>query len=653
MEQQISQKKSRSLTQKLRDSFIGVSLFSLLAAIVGIGSYQIIEQEQNEVLDISVPAALGAERIAKLGLSVVATTPTLLAARNERELQRHTWRTQIDNKDSQIVLAQMRELGISPQLLDKIEKDLKDEFSTLETQISLVKTRNKQNAQITEHAVLARNTARQLIEILKPNIVEASAALLDRSDEIRKSLTQPFTVGANTLEQFELLAEKDYYRVERLIDMQFRAESIINDVDELLLTVDRNGVERLRNDLSLNLRSLTRNALNVEDRSLRQQLGEKLRNISTPTQGDNNIFTLRSSFIEITKKLDELSSRNLKRSQRLQVSVEKLLSESSALIANSTDQARRAVTLGRIILTTIAITAFIVAVGFIWQFVIKGIANRIRRLENITNELAKGNVDIDVDVMGGDELGRMADAVRVFKKNATELRRSNSDLARMNEHLEQFTYIVSHDLRAPLRGIRNSAQWIEEDLGDETPSEVKGHVARLQKQTGRLGNLLNDLLEYSRIGTNKFNAENVDLEALVRNIADYISTDKPLKIDTGSGLPTIRLYQTPLSIVFQNLIENAAKYSDKAETNVKISYRRDKSLHHFSVQDDGPGILPQDHEKIFLPFRKLKNGKEISGNGMGLALVKKAIETHGGKINISSSPPSEAGTTFNFTWPAT
>jgi two-component system, chemotaxis family, CheB/CheR fusion protein len=233
-------------------------------------------------------------------------------------------------------------------------------------------------------------------------------------------------------------------------------------------------------------------------------------------------------------------------------------------------------------------------------------------------------------------------------ERALEIR--NQELARLNASLEQFTYIVSHDLRAPLRTILNSAKWIEEDLGSTANEDVRGHCDRLMSYSKRLTDMLTDLMEYSRLGHGETAVETIDLMAIVAITRQTLDGDDRLKVSWTGQLAPIACRRAPLQLVFQNLLDNALKYSDKPQVNAVIA-AEDLGTHlRFSVSDDGPGIPKRHHDKIFLPFRKLEHSTDKPGTGMGLALVKKAIEDNGGVVEVISAPDERPGTTFRFTW---
>lgn len=244
----------------------------------------------------------------------------------------------------------------------------------------------------------------------------------------------------------------------------------------------------------------------------------------------------------------------------------------------------------------------------------------------------------------------LVDVTRL-KQVERSLAERNHELARVNDNLEQFTYIVSHDLRRPLRAIRNSAQWIEEDLKEVPSDDVRGHLDRLRNQTASLSDMLKELLEYSRLGSEEQHVESINLNFMVRDIAGLLDYDTDVELSLAEGLPSIDSHRAPLRLVLQNLIDNAAKYSDHRTAKIRIRTRPVNDGLVFLFSDDGPGIAKEHHDKIFLPFRKLEHLQFVPGTGMGLALVRKAVETRGGSIKVKSDPNRRPGTTFLFFWP--
>lgn len=220
-----------------------------------------------------------------------------------------------------------------------------------------------------------------------------------------------------------------------------------------------------------------------------------------------------------------------------------------------------------------------------------------------------------------------------------------------NKELDQFAYVASHDLKAPLRAIANLATWIEEDVSEILPSENKQQLKLLRGRVQRMENLINGLLSYSRVGRANLVPEETDIYQLVRETVDILAPPESFTINIAPNLPTILANRVPLTQVFTNLISNAIKHHHRSDGTIDINgyLTSTKEFFEFSVTDDGPGISPKYHSKIFDIFQVLQARDKVENTGIGLAIVKKTVEAAGGEISVESQ--SGEGTTFRFTWP--
>ena len=239
-------------------------------------------------------------------------------------------------------------------------------------------------------------------------------------------------------------------------------------------------------------------------------------------------------------------------------------------------------------------------------------------------------------------------AYKEEKKKSVELKQKSHELERSNDDLENFAYVASHDLKAPLRAIDNLASWIAEDLVGIMNDETKDHIAILKTRVSRMDNLLNSLLAYSRVGRIESKVEKTDMNKLLRDIVAMINPPESVSIDILPGMPVFDTLKAPLQQVFMNLIGNAVKHRGKQNINIAVSFEDIGKFYRFMVKDDGPGIPEKLQSKAFQLFQTLKPRDEVEGSGMGLAIVKKTIESQGGTITINSSQGT--GASFSFTW---
>jgi len=230
-----------------------------------------------------------------------------------------------------------------------------------------------------------------------------------------------------------------------------------------------------------------------------------------------------------------------------------------------------------------------------------------------------------------------------------ELEATVQELQRSNRELQDFAYVTAHDLKAPLRAIGTLSDWLYGDYREKLDEQAQGHLQLIKGRVSRMNELIDSILRYSEIGRGSRNLQRVNLNALVEETLTLLDPPENFQIIIEDELPTVIGEKTRLTQVFQNLIGNAIKYTDKPEGRVEIGCSDQGSCWKFYVSDNGPGISEKYHEKIFKMFQTLAPRDELESIGIGLAVVKKIVEMYGGKVWVESTVGQ--GCTFLFTLP--
>jgi DNA-binding response OmpR family regulator len=232
---------------------------------------------------------------------------------------------------------------------------------------------------------------------------------------------------------------------------------------------------------------------------------------------------------------------------------------------------------------------------------------------------------------------------------AAQLAAEGAERRRVEGEMHALIHVASHDLKAPLHAIMHLAQWIGEDIGPAMSAETRDHLGLLRRRVDRLQMLMDGLLAYLHVGSIDGVAEAVDFAELVRGIVTGLAPPSGFVVTAGDRLPTLHTDRGALRLILENLIGNAIIHHDRTEGRVTVAAKLDGGAVEIRVSDDGPGIAPQFHDRIFTVFQTLAGRDELESSGVGLAIVKKLVESHGGRVWVESAP-RERGASFIFTW---
>jgi signal transduction histidine kinase len=326
--------------------------------------------------------------------------------------------------------------------------------------------------------------------------------------------------------------------------------------------------------------------------------------------------------------------------------------------------------------STLYVMLGMIVMAGIFAFLLQGfISQPILHLAHQAEHIsAKADYSVRVEKPGNDEIGILYDC---FNNMLAQIQMRQEELQRSNRDLDQFAYVASHDLKAPLRAISTLSIWLEEDLKGKLSAEGREQILLLRSRVQRMDALIDGVLRYSRVGRMETEGETVDVHELLEEQIEQLAPPAGFDVAISSAMPQVVTKRLRLSQVFSNLINNAIKYHDRENGRIEISARllnpggarqgvsgqevgdslvqdggvQGQEIWEFAVVDDGPGIPPEHRERIFMMFQTLQSRDEVESTGLGLSLVKKLVEEEGGGVMAEETPGG--GATFRFTWPAT
>ncbi|MFQ5686953.1 MAG: ATP-binding protein [Candidatus Scalindua sp.] len=296
-------------------------------------------------------------------------------------------------------------------------------------------------------------------------------------------------------------------------------------------------------------------------------------------------------------------------------------------------------------------SAVVIGVGIVFSI---STARPINRLKQASERIADGNLEHRVEINRNDEIGALAvsfnDMTRKLAHEITEHKRAEDELTVTNKELEAFCYSVSHDLRAPLRGIDGFSKILEDDYTHKLDEQGMGYIKRIRAASQRMGQLISDLLNLSRITRSEMKCEKVDLSAMVKRKASRLQKTQPdhhVEFIIAEGI-YVNGDEGLLRVAVNNLLGNAWKFTEKhSQARIEFGITKNDSEHVYFVRDDGAGFDMAYVDKLFGAFQRLHSLSEFDGTGIGLATVQRIIHRHGGRIWAEGAV--EQGATFYFT----
>ena len=238
------------------------------------------------------------------------------------------------------------------------------------------------------------------------------------------------------------------------------------------------------------------------------------------------------------------------------------------------------------------------------------------------------------------------------EEQAAQIRAQSKELEAVNARLRDFSSLAAHDLRSPLRQQKMLLEMIEEDIAEPDTIDagnVNENIGAAKTTLDRLNQLIEDLLEYARVGSNAPDEEDVDPAKVLPEVLSMIALPSGFEVMVENDLPMVRAQRTAFETVVRNLLSNAVKHHDRDHGIIQLRAKQNGDFVIFEIEDDGPGIAPEFRERIFKPFHRLRSAEEVPGSGLGLSFIQRTVESWGGSVSVSC--PEGRGSIFSFSVP--
>lgn len=495
--------------------------------------------------------------------------------------------------------------------------------------------------------VLEHETTLELIEL----------DLRETRDTIRRILEEETFQGAYraptrdtngvdgpTLSQVEQRYSQQLLRASAITSITLETDSIMDKASHLTNLTDLEALHRVESQIRFKLRSITTLLSQIESQDARMELAQGFIHVREQMVGQNGAIWVSERLLLRQAELNDYVIKELSEIEGISAFSSQLtVSARIAMDRDNADVARQARQTTWVL--GVAVVSVLLVIGLATLVVVERQINR--RMSKLTHgvlALAGGTNDVDVDVTGSDEIGKMAYSLEVFRSNAKELVRSNIEL-------ERFASVAAHDLRSPLRAIQDLIDWIAQDEDSNFSDESTELFALLENRVDRLNSLLTDLLVYSRVGSEADALASVNVREVVQETADMLDPQETFDVTYLGDVDTVMIVATPFHQTLRNLVNNSMKHHDRGGGKIDVSAEIRGGRIHCTVSDDGPGIDPKYHDKVFGLFQTLRPRDEIEGSGLGLAIIRKVVERYGGAITVTSDPDTARGSTFTFDFP--
>ncbi|WP_411912975.1 TMAO reductase system sensor histidine kinase/response regulator TorS [Vibrio sp. Vb0974] len=685
-----------SIGRKLLLSFIAMAILVMLSALIGVSGFSLVAKTERNVVDSAIPAMIEARQVSELSTRIISSVQMLSNARNEQE-RKESGRVLFEQLES--LLTHIKELGsesFDSQLLEALENNVQNVIDNLAELGVSVEKKLWLAKEIDTRVEEMRLLSEELEQLTRTQVQNTSTIAVANVTHIYDLLES--NKKSQVYQALDALVEVDLDLTERLHELHLLAFKMLNQIEEARTLTNIERIQQVQSDFDSNLKIMQRRVLAVEDPTRSKQMSQLLIELGKRQV----VFSILMQQYENNEQSQQLMQKTLELFSELNGTVNKLVDDSNKTTTVAVDQLTSTLKFAQWSLTVISIVGLIVLVLILWRVVYLSVVKRLAEYSAALLSVAQGNLAVELEVKGKDELAHMGQAIITARNTAQALKvvaegeaQAKRELEEHKEHLEElveqrtsqlkqanrrlneevlnhakarkqaeqasraksaFLATMSHEIRTPMNGVLGTARL----LIDSGLNPIQKRYAEIINRSGKtLLAILNDVLDYSKIEAGHLEIRHMgfDLHQMVEDTFQLMNSraqEKKLLFSYHIESDVSRYWKgdvTRISQVLNNLVGNAIKFTDEGEIDIYVSLNpEDESQVLFEVSDTGIGIAKKYQRTLFDAFTQAEGGmSQTGGTGLGLAISKRIIEAMGGVLEVDSEEGN--GSRFWFSIP--